>query len=76
MQGVELVSVPEGSSEATGHAILQKAQQLKATLLAIAPHRRTASERVLKGSVTDVVLRWAAASDEKKEGRMHAVECH
>ena len=52
-----MIVVPSGSSEAIGQAILGRAQELHATMLAIAPHSRSAIERVLKGSVTEYCVR-------------------
>ena len=56
-QEVEVIAAQNGSSEEIGEAILNRVAQLRAVLLAIAPHERTASERVLKGSVTDFVVK-------------------
>lgn len=49
--------VPSSSSEAIGAALLERAQALRAAMLAIAPHARAHTERVLRGSVTDYVCR-------------------
>lgn len=48
--------------------ILRRAAELRAALLAIAPHDRTATERVLHGSVTDVLVRWAGGVGWMMEG--------
>lgn len=58
-QAVEVIRVASGSSDAIAQAILDRAQQLHASLLCIAPHSRSALDRVLVGSVTDFVVRWA-----------------
>lgn len=58
-QGVEVITAASGSSEAIAQAILDRARQLHASLLCLAPHSRSAAERVLVGSVTDFVVRWA-----------------
>lgn len=52
-----MIAAQNGSSEEIGEAILNRVAQLRAVLLAIAPHERTASERVLKGSVTDFLVK-------------------
>ena len=56
-QAVEVITAVSGSSEAIAQAILDRSRQLQASLLCIAPHSRSAMERVLVGSVTDVIVR-------------------
>ncbi|KAL4435068.1 hypothetical protein ABPG77_003893 [Micractinium sp. CCAP 211/92] len=58
-QPTEVVSVRGGSSDDIGTAILGRARAVGADMLAIAPHTRTAKQRVLQGSVTDYVCRHA-----------------
>ena len=57
LQAVEVISAASGSSEAIAQAILDRAQQLHASLVCVVPHTRSAMERVLVGSVTDLVVR-------------------
>lgn len=52
-----MVSARDGTCEAVSTAILERAQAMQASVLAIAPHERSATERVLKGSVTDFLAR-------------------
>lgn len=54
----------DGSCEAVATAILERAQAMHASMLAIAPHERTATERVLKGSVTDFLARCGRGSGQ------------
>lgn len=56
---MEVISTASGSSEAIAQAILDRAQQLHASLVCVVPHTRSAMERVLVGSVTDFVVRSA-----------------
>lgn len=56
-QDAEVITCPGGSSDEIGRAILARAQELGAGLLALAPHTKTAAQRVLQGSVTEACLR-------------------
>lgn len=59
IQAAEVVPASGGGSDAIGAAILERASAVGASLLALAPHDRSAAERVLKGSVTDYCCRHA-----------------
>lgn len=76
-QAVEVIRAASGSSDAIAQAILDRAQQLRASLLCIAPHSRSALDRVLVGSVTDFVVRWAGrhVAWRRPGGRPRAA-CH
>ncbi|KAL4458219.1 hypothetical protein ABPG75_013084 [Micractinium tetrahymenae] len=58
-QPTEVVPVRSDSSEDIGAAILARARKAGVGMLAIAPHTRSARQRVLQGSVTDYVCRHA-----------------